>query len=431
MHVFFSGIGGAGANSLALLAKQAGHSVSGSDAKASSTIEYLRKKGIEDVYIGQTGQAISKLHKDRPIDRFVYTSALPMTNPNHPELKFCQQNNIPALKHDEFLAGFIKEQDLDLIAIAGTHGKSTTTAMAVWTMKELGLAASWSVGAKMAFADTGHYEPGSKYFICEADEFDKKFLNLFPKMALISGIDWDHPDIYPTRESYYQAFAEFLEQSESKVLWQDDMERLGLFAKPSFCVLEKTDPAIERRISLPGLVNRQNAWLVANGLEQITGKPLSELTARLNNFPGLSRRFEEIIPNLYSDYAHTPPKIRGALQLAHEVAKDSDVVVVYEGLHNTRQHFIKNELKDLFNDIKHLYIVPSYLAREDKSLKLLSPDDLKKLLSPQIQTRTTACEINEDLSRIIRSHLADGDLVLCLSAGGADSLDEWLRAQFT
>jgi UDP-N-acetylmuramate--alanine ligase len=247
-------------------------------------------------------------------------------------------------------------------------------------------------------------------------------------MSLVTGVDWDHPDIYPTREDYYAAFTEFLEQSSSSILWQADAERLNIEQTDARNVLDETDPHIATS-ALQGLVNRQNAWLVANALQEITNKSAEVLLEQLNAFPGVSRRFEQIVPGLYTDYAHTPPKIKGALQLAKEVAGEN-LVVVYEGLHNTRQHFIKDELKHLFDGVKRLYIVPSYLAREDQNLKLLTPDDLKLLLSAEAQTVAESADLGLALREHIVRHLEDGDTVLCLSAGGGHSLDEWLRREF-
>lgn len=275
----------------------------------------------------------------------------------------------------------------------------------------------------------GHFEPGSEYFIYEADEFDRNFLSFNPRLAMIAGIDWDHHDIYPTRESYHEAFREFLGQSEQSVLWQDDAERLGLAAASNRLALSKTAMNADKKLTIPGLVNRQNAMLVANGIALLSGKTIDELLVYLDKFPGVSRRFEPIIPDLYTDYAHTPPKIRGALQLAREVAGDN-VVVVYEGLHNTRQHFIKEELEHLFDDVKHLYIVPSYLAREDTRLAHLEAVDLIKLLSPAARAKAEPATLGKPLETAIRHHLAKRRLVLCLTAGGGGSLDEWLRQTF-
>jgi UDP-N-acetylmuramate--alanine ligase len=430
MHVFFSGIGGTGIGPLALLAHQAGFDVSGSDKQDSQYISYLKKQGVTDITIGQSRENIAAVHDKSPIDWFVYTSALPRENPDAPELKFVAEQHIKMSKRDEFINLILQEKSLKLIAIAGTHGKTTTTAMTIWLMQQLQLPISYSVGAKMSFADMGHYEPGSEYFVYEADEFDRNFLAFHPHLSIITGIDWDHPDIYPTRESYNEAFLEFLSQSENTVLWNADTKRLGVTPKDHQTILDETNPAIDEEVRLAGLVNRQNAWEVAQAIHILTGKPTAELVPHLNAFPGVSRRFERIIPDLYTDYAHTPPKIRGALQLAHEVGGDN-VVVVYEGLHNTRQHFIKNDLKHLFDSVKQLYIVPSYLAREDKSLTLLTPEDLKALLDEETQARTSPMALNDELKAKIQAHLSAHDLVLCITAGGGHSLDEWLRATFT
>jgi UDP-N-acetylmuramate--alanine ligase len=427
MHVFFSGVGGSGHSGLALLAHQAGCEVSGSDQKDSGYIEYLRRHGVKDIHIGQTGEQIARAHAKKPIDWLVYTSALPK---DHPELEFCRRNNIRVSKRDEFLGQLLKDKGLKLIAVAGTHGKTTTSAMAVWLFKQTGTPLSYLMGGKISFGGLAVLDAKSEYFVYECDEFDRNFLSFYPEVSLIAGIDWDHPDIYPTRESYYEAFEEFIGQSTSAAIWHDDAEKLALSAGSNLTILDEKDTQIDVKLKLAGHVNRLNAWLAAHALQPILGRPTSELIEKLNGFPGVSRRFEKITGNLYTDYAHTPPKIRGALQLAREVA-GGKVVVIYEGLHNTRQHFIKDDLADLFDDVKELYVVPSYLAREDKNLELLTPEKLLDLLSNRAQNKAHAAGLNDELKQLIQKHLDSGDLVLALSAGGAGSLDEWLRQEFS
>lgn len=429
MHVYFSGIGGAGIGPLALIAHQAGYDVSGSDKQSSLYLEYLQKKGLTDIHVGQDYEAIAKVHANKPIDWFVYTSALPMEQPDAPELRFCADHNIKTSKRDAFLSALLHKKQLKLLAIAGTHGKTTTTAMMIWLFKQLDISISYSVGAKLSFGEMGVYDSDSQYFIYEADEFDHNFLAFEPYLSLITGIDWDHPDIYPTKEAYDQAFKDFLKQSDSCLLWQRDATQLAMHQTNHRWILDENDSAIDEQLTLPGHVNRLNAWQVANAAHCLTSRPLDELLEILNDFPGVTRRFEQIAPHVYSDYAHTPPKIRGALQVAGEQA-GNNLVVVYEGLHNTRQHFIKNELKDLFEEVKQLYIVPSYLAREDPDLPLLQPADLKKLLNAKSQRHTIATTLDDELKTTLQKHLSAGDTVLALSAGGGGSLDEWLRAQF-
>lgn len=429
MHVYFSGIGGTGLGPLALIAAQAGYTVSGSDKQDSQYIHYLREHGVTDIHIGQTREQIAEIHARTPIDWFVFSSAVAIEQPGAPELEFCRGQNIKMTKRDELLSTILVEKNLKLVAIAGTHGKTTTTAMAIWLASRLEIPASYSVGAKISYGEMGRFDPASEYFFYEADEFDRNFLAFHPYVSIITGIDWDHPDIYPTREDYETAFNQFVTQSARTVLWQEDAAKLGLAAAEQYIVLDKASPDIQN-IRLPGAVNRQDAWQVAQAFSLITSVPLEELLPHLEQFPGVSRRFEQIVPRVYSDYAHTPPKIRGTLETAEEVAPGR-VVVVYEGLHNTRQHFIRDGLQHLFDGVKQLYIVPSYLAREDKNLPLLSPHDLKGLLSETAQAKTEAMELGPELQAAISKHVVDGDTVVAISAGGGGSLDEWLRREFT
>jgi UDP-N-acetylmuramate--alanine ligase len=419
MHIFFSGIGGTGIGPLALIAKQAGFEVSGSDKQNSSYIEYLKSKGIEDVCIGQTAAEINDIHSIKPIDWFVYSSALPKENPNHPELLFVQDNKIKSTKRDEFIVELLEKTNQKMIAIAGTHGKTTATAMAIWMFKQLGLPISYSVGAKLSFGEMGEFNEKSEFFVYEADEYDRNFLSFHPEVAIIPGIAYDHPDIYPTEAEYIDAFKQFASQSEMIFAHPEDCKKIGIET-----TLLNTELA---EYSLLGKVNRENAQLVVEALQSLSNIPHERLIEIINDFPGVSRRFELIAEGVYSDYAHTPEKIRGALQMAREVAGDN-VIVVYEGLHNTRQHFIMHELADLFDGVKKLYVVPSYLAREDDSLEMLTPEKLCQIIQkPEVRE---PAELNDSLKNKIEEHIKNNDLVICLTAGGGESLDEWLRTEF-
>src|SRR4051794_13061126 len=125
MHIFFSGIGGTAIGPLALIAKEAGFEVSGSDSQDSQYIKYLKKHGVTIIHIGQSRANISGVHDKKPIDWFVHSSAV---NGDHEELKFVQDQDIKASKRDELINLILEEKHLKLIAVAGTHGKTTTTA---------------------------------------------------------------------------------------------------------------------------------------------------------------------------------------------------------------------------------------------------------------------------------------------------------------
>ncbi len=429
MHIFFSGIGGTAIGPLALIAKQAGYEVSGSDKQDSQYIEYLRKKGIGNIHIGQSRDAIAKVHDSKPIDWYVYSSAVAIENADAPELQFVHEQDIKQSKRDELLNQIIRDKKLKLIAIAGTHGKTTTTAMAIWLFKKLGLPLSYSVGAKISFGDMGRFSEGSNYFVYEADEFDRNFLAFEPYMSLITGVTWDHHEIFPKREDYQNAFKEFMDQTNWTITWQEDADYLGLQPSDHEMILDSSHAQINS-VKLAGRFNRLDAWLVIKAVEAITQQPIDKLIDIMNTFPGLQRRMEQITAGLYSDYAHTPEKIRGGLSVALEMAaaKNQDVIVVYEPLTNRRQHYMIDDYKDCFEGAKKVYWIPSYLAREDPGQPVIPPAEMITHLSdPSI---AEAAERDHRLKRIIQKHLDAGDMVVGMAGGGGDSLDEWLRQEF-
>ncbi|MGH7196864.1 MAG: Mur ligase domain-containing protein [Candidatus Saccharimonadales bacterium] len=428
MHIFFSGIGGHAIGPLALIAKQAGYEVSGSDKQESSETKHLQEQGIQ-LHIGQSEEQIATVHANQSIDWLVYSSAVVRSNPNHPEIQFAKKHGIKHGKRDELLNAIIDDHNLKLIAIAGTHGKTTTTAMAVWLFRQLGMPLSYSVGAEIGFGPMGQFDGDSEYFVYECDEFDRNFLAFHPYMSLITGIAWDHHEVFPTREDYNQAFRDFIAQSKQLVIWEGERELLGLHENDDCLVIKEDDPAIDQ-IELHGLVNRQDAWQVVQAVHKLTKRPIAELIQHMNQFPGLKQRMERLAPNLYTNYAHTPEKIKGGMNAALEIAADNnqDIVIIYEPLTNRRQHYIKDEYKDCFTGAKKIYWVPTYLAREDPDLPVLKPEDLiPSLADPSI---AEPAKLDDDLLAAIRSHLQKGDMVVAMGANGANSLDEWLRQRF-
>lgn len=429
MHIFISGIGGTGVGPLAMIAQQAGYTVSGSDKQDSQYIEYLKKHGITNIHIGQTEEAIAKVHDTNPIDWYVYSSAVVKENADAPELQFVRNQNIKHSKRDELLNQIVHDKKLKMIAIAGTHGKTTTTAMAVWLLSQLNIPLSYILPAKTSFAEMGHFDPKSEYFVYECDEFDRNFLAFEPYLSLITGVSWDHHEIFPTREDYQEAFKEFISQSAHTVLWQEDYDYLDLTGTSHLEVLDSDHPHIAD-IALLGKFNRLDAWLVIQAVHEVTKTPIKELIPHMSRFPGLQRRMEQLAPGLYSDYAHTPEKIRGGMSAALELAaeKNQKVIVVYEPLTNRRQHFMKDDYKDCFAGAAKVYWIPSYLAREDPEQAVLSPTELiTHLADPSI---AEPMERSEKLKTAIQKHLDDGDMVVGMAGGGGDSLDEWLRKNF-
>lgn len=427
MHIYFSGIGGTGIGPLALIAKEAGNKVSGSDKQSSAYTEYLIKQGIS-VHIGQKDDSnIDKVNEIEPIDWFVYSSALPLENPNHPELVFVQNNNIKHSKRDEYLSKFLIDNKLKLLAAAGTHGKTTTTAMLVWIFKQLNIPISYSVGAKTNFCAMGKYNKKSEYFIYECDEFDKNFLSFKPYRSIISSLDWDHHEIYKTREDYKDAFKQFINQSSKTYLYYNVSKYLNINKNDKLiCVLKQND-FITKQLTLAGQHNRDNARLCIELISNLLNIESSKLIPILNSFPGTSRRFEKLAQNIYSDYAHTPEEISATIQLAKELS--SNILVVYEPLTNRRQHHMKQQYKYVFNGVDQLIWLPSYLAREDKDQIILSPQQLIKYINDPSIARPAIK--NTTLYNTIKDYAQNKGIVLLLAGGGGGSLDEWARKMLT
>lgn len=412
MNIYFSGIGGVGLGPLAEIARDAGYTVVGSDLNDSLTIQELRLKGI-DVAIGQDGSFLKACHAASPIDWFLYTAALPA---DHPELQLAKSLGIKTAKRDELLAHIIKEKNLELIAVSGTHGKTTTTAMLVWTLKQMGVGVSYAIGSQIPFGPSGAYTPDSKYFIYECDEFDRNFLHFYPTLSLITSLDYDHPDTYPTETDYTAAFRAFVDQSDSTIMWHSDSVLINATANDGW-ILNDTDVL---SVKIAGDHNRRNATLVAKAVEKmgITGDSITPL----NNFPGSVRRFEKLADNLYSDYGHHPVEIAATLQMAREV--NDHVVLIYQPHQNVRQHEIQDQYIDQFELADQTYWLPTYLSREDPQLELLPPEYLTRNISNKQNVQIA--DLSNELWDIIQVQRENNVLVLCMGAG---SIDSWIRAQ--
>ena len=418
MRIYFSGIGGVGIGPLAQIALGAGYEVVGSDRESSLTTEALTRRGVT-VHIGeQTGDFLRAQHAREPFDYFVYTAALP---DDHAELTAAHELGIMCLKRDGLLARIIDEKDLQMIAVAGTHGKTTTTGLLVWVMKQLGIPISYSVGSTFAFGPSGEYAPGSTYFVYECDEYDRNFLHYTPELSLVTSVDYDHPDTYPTLESYQQAFASFMDQSSTVFLWQKDYDVLG---EPSVSSdLKVLDDATHlEHIHLPGLHVRQNAFLVERAIRQLfPDVAYPAIVSALNSFPGVARRMERLADNLYTDYGHHPAEIQATLQLARELS--GHVVLVYQPHQNVRQHEIADEYTPaVFADAEAVYWLPTYLSRENPDLEVLSPQQLSKQLDP---AKLHVADLDDELWQAIADARHAGKFVLAMGAG---SIDSWLRS---
>jgi UDP-N-acetylmuramate--alanine ligase len=414
MNIFFSGIGGVGIGPLAEIAVDAGYSVQGSDIGESPLTIVLSDRGIP-ISFTQDGDFLRACHEQTPIDWYVHTAALPA---DHPELLAAKELGIKVAKRDELIARIIEEKNLKLIAVSGTHGKTTTTGMIVWVMKQLGIPVSYSVGTTLSFGPSGAFDPVSEYFVYECDEFDRNFLHFHPFLSLLTSVDYDHPDVYPTRADYSAAFRQFVSQSETTIMWHADNSGIQATAENGWIL--RDDEVMD--IRLPGAHNRRNATLVAKAAEFLRLSDADTVKSTLGSFPGTNRRFEKLADNLYSDYGHHPVEIAATLQLARELSPH--VTLVYQPHQNVRQHEIRAQYTDCFEDAELVYWLPTYLSREDPSLPILTPEELSSNVTNKTAIRFA--DLDDQLWDRIQQARSQGGLVLAMGAG---TIDGWLRKQ--
>lgn len=418
MHIYISGIFGTAMKPLALMAKDAGFEVVGSDLDSEVLNDSDFKKANISVSDKQDGVFLAEEQAKHKIDWYLHSSAV---NESNEELRLAKRLGLKITKRDEFIAFLIKKLNLKMIAIAGTHGKTTTTAMLIWTLKQLGVSFSYLVGSSLPFAKAGHYAPDSDYFIYEADEYDRNFLSFSPWISIVPAVSYDHADIYKSKEEYLSAFKQFVDQSQF-IITGNNLKIYTIFNDKTRFL-----PALEAEISLTGKLRRYDARLAGGGalaiLEDITGlygEQKDEIVDTINNFPGVGRRFERIDKGIYSDYAHHPEEIKATIEMALEEKVRiglNKVAVIYEPHQNSRQHVFIKDYGKVFQGVDKIFWLPTFLTREDKDLNIIKPEDFIKEI---IGIKAVSTEMDENLVKKIREMQKDGFLVLLMTAGPAD-----------
>ena len=426
MKIYISGIAGTGMGPLALMAKYAGFEVCGSDLSKGAIYDELVKAGIE-VHIGEQNGDFLRTKLEQGVDWFVHTSAL---TADHPELVLAHETGVKCTKRDDFTAFLVEKLGLKMVAVAGTHGKTTTTAMIVWSALNSGLPVSYIVGTTLGFAPSGAYHEGDRYFVYEADEYDRNFLKYHPWLAVIPAVSYDHPDIYKTVEDYREAFDQFVSQSENIVEYRD-----GKILRNG----EASERFVPEMLKLSGEARRIDAALAGEavmmmkldranerGVDQVYN-PV-KIAEDLEKFPGVGRRFERLANGVYTDYAHHPEEIVATVEMVREEAEMAGakgVVVVYQPHQNTRQHEVRDGYREAFGGVDKLFWLPTYLTRENPDLDVIEPKDfIADLNNSDI---AEPAELGDELETRLKEYLKEGYLVILMTAGPADG---WFREKF-
>ena len=454
LHVHLIGIGGAGLSAIATVLLQQNYTISGSDIQASRATERLRKLGAA-VYIGHDAKNLTGP------DVVVISSAIAQDNP---EVIEAHKRNIPVQKRPTWLGQMMNGKRG--ITIAGTHGKTTTTAMVALVLTRANLSPTYIVGGFLPQLDSNAAAGQSDWFIIEADEYDHTFLNLKPELAVITNIEWDHPDTYPTQAAYAQAFIQFAgllpphgrlivcgddpgiknlrQQLPAPIsdgapityglapgnAWRAVNVTLNQAGGYSFEVQhqDKTITAQPLNLRTPGLHNVQNA-LAALVVADAAGVSPDEAAQILSTYEGTGRRLEikgkANGVTVVDDYAHHPTEINVTLAAARARFGQRPIWAVFQPHLFSRTKLFLAEFAAAFADADHVIILDIFPAREQDDGTISSGDIITRMRHPdarQIKAIPTAIAYLQD-------HLSPGDVLITLSAGDGYKVGEGVLAK--
>jgi UDP-N-acetylmuramate--alanine ligase len=446
-RVHFIGIGGAGLSAIARVLLEQGAEVSGSDRELSPVAEALARDGAR-VFAGHEAGHVAGA------DLVVVSSAVPDSNV---EVQAAREAGIPVLKRPEFL-GQMMDGRLG-VAVAGTHGKTTTTALIASILLEAGRDPTFIVGGVIATLETNARAGGSDLFVVEADEYDRTFLSLKPTVAVVTNVEHDHPDCYPTFADFRAAFEQFAalvpREGLLAVCWDDPTARqlgeqrrsagtrvtffgLGPGAewraeeiRPNFAggtdFLATHEGQVLGlvRLRLPGAHNASNA-MAALVVTDFLDVPFRVARATLTDFRGVGRRFEikgevgGVI--VVDDYAHHPTEIRATLQAARERFPQRALWAVWQPHTFSRTKTLLAEFAQAFGVADHVVVLPIYASRETNTLGVRSADVIAAMKHPDARSAASLDEALVWLGTEVRP----GDVVLTLGAGDGYRVGEWL-----
>ena len=411
----FIGIGGIGVSAIARMFLLEGKHISGSDVSSSETTKELEKLGAK-ISIGQS-EAQSEDTIKNDIDVVIYTVAIPE---NNPELKKAREKNIPTFSYPEILGLISKEKFT--IAVAGTHGKTTTTAMIATAMIDAKLDPTVVVGSLLKDQKSNFIAGKSNYFVVEACEYKRSFLHLNPNILVITNIDDDHLDYYGDLAGVQKGFREMAEklgEDDFLVCNPSDPKVKPIIKGLACTVFDYTTIEKKPKLRIPGEHNVQNAKaaLVALGIVGITEK---DATKSLGAFTGTWRRFDFIGKTkdgtlIYDDYAHHPAEIKATLAGAREFFKKRKIIAVFQPhlFSRTKEHF--NEFGEAFKEADVVILAPIYAAREPEDKSISS-----EILAKQIRLSKENVIALKDFPAILsflKESIGPTDIVITMGAG--------------
>lgn len=434
LNIHFLGIGGSGASAAAGIAQAQGFKITGCDKDETAlTNEFA---SIFDKSILSAGHSSNHLQN---IDILVITPAILSLDPNNTELKVVKQRNIKVMTWQQFMGKFLMK-DKFVIAVCGSHGKSTTTAMIGLMFEDAGLDPTVELGAIVPKWGTNFRVGKGRYFIAEADEFNDNFLAITPNIAVLTNIDFDHPEYFKDLDSYKSSFQSFLHKTKNLIIANLDdpvvtevlithprgvHTKFKPFFKP---VVNYSKDLIDFPLKVLGkhnILNASAAYKVGLALE-IDPKVIKK---SLENFSGIGRRMELLGKfngaRVYSDFGHHPTEIKATVEALKDQHPEKDITLIYQPHMFSRTKALFDDFVKVFSQLKifSIYIMDIYPSREiDTGLvdseELVDAIDQKR--PPLKHTNTSYAPYREELIQNLKQEVKPGDVVIFMGAGDID-----------
>jgi UDP-N-acetylmuramate--L-alanine ligase len=431
--IYFSGINGIGMSGLAKILAKDGYEVYGSDIDRKPITDELEAMGVK-VYIGQMEENM----KGKDIDVFVYSTAIRKTNP---EYKYAVENNITMIKRGQLLAEIMNR--FDGIAVAGTHGKTTTSSMMSVALLE-----------KEPFIVVGGIIPeihsnskigNSEYFVAEADESDNSFLFIKPKYAVVTNVEPDHLEHHGTFENIKKSFEQFIDSTERLVLlckdtvekehlkftnknvaWYSlESEDAQIYAKDveikdgktSYEVVKNGESLGRFTLTIPGKHNILNSLPVIYLAHEFKCD-MNKVKEKIEEFKGANRRYQVIYDNnlrIIDDYAHHPTEVSVTIEAAKATEKGK-VTVIFQPHRYTRTKFFLDGFVEALKKADDLMLLPIYAASED-NIYGISSEDLAEKIGNHVKVTT-----EEEIEKIVEESKNSGNTFVFMGAGSVSKV---------
>lgn len=412
--IHFIGIGGIGISALARHYQHEGWVVQGSDLAKTKNSEKLEADGITVFYEQSPANIVAG------IDVIVYSDGVTKETAGWSELEAARVSGIKTISYFEALAEVANEYYL--IVVAGTHGKTTTTAMLADIFEEASYDPTVVVGSLRSKTGSNYRAGLSKYFIVEADEYMRHFLYFKPDILLINNLDLDHPDYFSDLTDVQSAFAELVAKvpEEGYIIANVKDPNVSPVLKEAVAkVVDYTTYLnLKRQLKQPGLHNRLNA-AAAEAVARVVGVEATYIDTALENFAGTARRFEykgEVnnVP-VYDDYAHNPQKVTAAILGAKEVYPDKKLLLVFQPHTYSRTAELLADFVSALALADLVYLLPIYAAREENTFGVSSEQLAEALSKKGVPAKVFLTK--EAVALEVKENTKAGDVVLVMGAG--------------